>query len=43
MLYLVQRYTKQTTYSGVVRDMYGKVMEIFVDIVQVLCGLLCKV
>lgn len=36
MLYLVQRYTRQTTYSGIVRDMYGKGMEIFVDIVQVL-------
>lgn len=32
---MVQRYTRQDTYSGVVGKMYGKKMEIFVDIVQV--------
>lgn len=35
MLYTVQRYTRQDTYSGVVKKMYGRKMEIFVDIVQV--------
>ena len=35
MLYLVQRYTRQNTYSGIVRKMFGRGMEVFVDIVQV--------
>ena len=35
MLYTVQRYTRQNTYSGVVKKLYGRAMEIFVDIVQV--------
>lgn len=35
MLYTVQRYTRQETYSGIVKKLYGRKMEIFVDIVQV--------
>lgn len=36
MLYTVQRYTRQDTYSGIVKKLYGRKMEIFVDIVQVI-------
>ena len=36
MLYLVQHYTQQKTYSGVVRKMFGRGAERFVDIVQVI-------
>lgn len=39
MLYLVQHYTQQDTYSGVVRKMFGRGAERFVDIVQV--GVAC--
>ena len=35
MLYLVQRYTRQTTYSGCVRKMLGKKAEWFTDLIQV--------
>ena len=36
MLYLVQHYTRQNTYSGVVKVMFGRKMEWFVDLVQLL-------
>lgn len=35
MLYLVQRYTRQTTYSGCVRKMLGKKAEWCTDLIQV--------
>ena len=35
MLYLIQRYTRQNTYSGCVRKMLGRKAEWFTDLIQV--------